>query len=490
MERITHVDIRMYKIGTGDCFVLKFFSTDQRVFSMMIDGGAIFGAKPKLVKFAKDIVKYLEGELDLLVITHEHLDHVLLFEKCLDEIKDGLNIDRIWMAWTEDDDDEKVKRWKVEHGKKKRALAMASQKIRKSLKNRKFVNETKLSFKGDDKLQSYKDFADVLEEFGQLHFAVNNVNDYIGGLKGMENVKREIADDNISYLKQGEILDLEGIEKVNVYVLGPPNSIEEVHKEKGTKGTEEAYDHNKVLAKSDSFAMSFSGLNNGDENPNPIFDSKYERKENDIKKYYQSSNGEWRKIDLDWILSGAANLALRLNEGINNLSLVLAIEFVDTGQVMLFPGDAEIGSWLSWHNINWKQSGIDNEKFTEDLLNRVEFYKVAHHLSHNGTAKEKGLKMMNSKNLVSMATLDFDVIRPNWKSTMPNRAILKDLIERTKGRFIVLNDKDLFFDFQEKMPLKDRIEKETKKLSKKELEKFKNNYKQEELFHEYRFEVK
>jgi hypothetical protein len=31
MSNITHTEIRMYRMGTGDCFVLKFFGRSARV---------------------------------------------------------------------------------------------------------------------------------------------------------------------------------------------------------------------------------------------------------------------------------------------------------------------------------------------------------------------------------------------------------------------------------------------------------------------------
>ena len=54
-------------------------------------------------------------------------------------------------------------------------------------------------------------------------------------------------------------------------------------------------------------------------------------------------------------------------------------------------------------------------------------------LSHNGTAKSVGLDMMTSSDLVAMATLDYSVISSTWKSIMPNRMIVKQLLEKTKA---------------------------------------------------------
>jgi hypothetical protein len=55
----------------------------------------------------------------------------------------------------------------------------------------------------------------------------------------------------------------------------------------------------------------------------------------------------WRRIDQDWLLS-AARLSLQMDSATNNTSLVLAFEFIETGEVLLFAADAQIGSWKSW----------------------------------------------------------------------------------------------------------------------------------------------
>jgi len=142
--------------------------------------------------------------------------------------------------------------------------------------------------------------------------------------------------------------------------------------------------------------------------------------------------------------------------------------------VMLFTGDAEFGSWKSWHDINWKEKAeIDIE--TRDLLKKVVFYKVSHHLSHNGTARELGLEMMTSPELCAMASLDYDRIRSGWKSTMPNRLILKKLLEKTKGRLIVMNENGLHYDLNEEMPLSNKITEYKKQMTPGELETFNNN---------------
>jgi hypothetical protein len=155
---------------------------------------------------------------------------------------------------------------------------------------------------------------------------------------------------------------------------------------------------------------------------------------------YNNKEESWRKIDNDWLNSAGA-LALRLNSHINNTSLALAIEFEDSKKVLLFPGDAEYGSWESWYEIKkWKPQKTGEKHFVEDLLNRTVFYKVGHHLSYNGTALQKGVMMMEDNDLAAMATLDLKRISEGWKKTMPNKFLLQELIRRSQGKLFIMNE--------------------------------------------------
>src|SRR5206468_2612149 len=108
--------------------------------------------------------------------------------------------------------------------------------------------------------------------------------------------------------------------------------------------------------------------------------------------------------DDDW-LSASSELALQLDSDTNNTSLALAIELIGSGKVLLFPGDAQVGNWLSWHDLSWPREGAGDAAprvTATDLLNRTVLYKVGHHASHNATLREKGLMLMTSPALVAM----------------------------------------------------------------------------------------
>jgi len=481
-NKITHANVRMYRMGTGDCFVIKFMHNAAVKFKMMIDGGAWQGSRADLTPFVKDLKKYVGNHLHLLVVTHEHKDHVLAFERCKSLFTDNFTVDQIWMGWTENDKSAQAKRWQDDFGQKKRALAMAAEYLGREIKDGNVAAQLAGSKHESDMLKAREAFSNALEGFAELHLAAS-AGKYVGNLKGMKVVKEDIADDNIRYLEPGDIETVDELEGVRFFVLGPPKQWKDVETETGAAG--ETYEHNKDLEETDAFAAAALALDgNGGGAAAPFEENYVSAGSSKIQDAYEAE--PWRKIDYEW-LHGAGSLALRVNSLTNNLSVVLAIEFEENGRVMLFPGDAEYGSWRSWHKIDWGMTGKDKDKhLTEDLLNRTVFYKVAHHLSHNGTARRKGLEMMTDPDLAAMATLDYSVISNGWKSTMPNRAILKELLKRTKGRVMVMNVEELFYNESKNEKLSDKIEEAQNKMNNGEWDRFLDDYDEHELYLQFR----
>jgi len=470
----------MYRMGTGDCFVIKFYKGDDVSFKMMIDCGCWNRKYLEVKPYVEDLKTWVGKKLDLLVITHEHLDHVFGFEACKDLFMQDFEIKETWMAWTENDEDPLVKEWMKSYGEKKLALAAAAQKIKDFVDDEHTEYELEHEKDASNILAARKHFSNKLSELANLQFsAVNGV--YVGNLKGMK-IAKEISKGKIRYMEPGQIIkELNGLPGVNFHILGPPKLWESIKKESGGDG--ESYPHNEELFHSDAFAAAVTRDLEKDIDLLP-FDPEFavENKSNlaeELRRNYKTDGTEWRNIDFDWLMS-AGSLALRINSYTNNLSLAFAMEFTASKKVMLFPGDAEYGSWASWQNVKWPidLSHLDGEDkkpkktLAEDLLNRTVFYKVAHHISHNGTAKRVGLEMMKHPDLMAMATLDYDIISDGWKSTMPNGAIIDELVKRTKGRLMIMNETGLLADRDNKITVTQRIAKGQQYLSTKEKTKY------------------
>jgi len=454
-DRVDQVVIHMYKMGTGDCFVLKFKSKGNVTFKMLIDCGCWNQKRSKIEPFIKALRDDVEGHVDVLVVTHEHTDHVLGFEAAEDIFTaDDFKIDRIWMGWPENDAVQKIKTWKRKYGDKKKAMALAAKQLQEKVKSADFEKQFEGSRHANQILALRRRFSAVLSEFAELHVSGGT---YVDGLKGMQIVKTKLAKNNVDYHKPGDVLQhIPGLPGIRIYVLGPPERWKQVKQESGD--ATEAYEHNDELEESDLFMRALDRTLGG-HNGTAVepFEKSYVTEDAAVVDGYKNKEA-WRRIDDDWLFSAGA-FALRMNELTNNLSLVLAFEFIDNnpvGKVMLFPGDAEIGSWKSWQDIKWKEKGFPDLS-TEKLLNQVVFYKVAHHLSHNGTARSVGLNMMTHPDLVAMATLDYKVISDGWKTTMPNRHIIRDLLEKTKGRTMIMNENGLHFDGEDQIPLTGKI---------------------------------
>ncbi len=122
----------------------------------------------------------------------------------------------------------------------------------------------------------------------------------------------------------------------------------------------------------------------------------------------------------------------------NNTCLVLVFELIDSGQVFLFPGDAQVGNWLSWQDLKWAVGNKTGNQNTAavDLLAKTVFYKVGHHGSHNATLKSQGLELMTSEDLIAFIPVNKEqAIKNRWRE-MPFDPLVKRLQEKTNGRLL------------------------------------------------------
>jgi hypothetical protein len=177
-----------------------------------------------------------------------------------------------------------------------------------------------------------------------------------------------------------------------------------------------------------------------------------------LQKTYFAAEDAWRSVDEDW-LHVATDLALQLDSSTNNSSLALAFERISDGKVLLFPGDAQQGNWLSWFApaMKWTvpasgtvpsavshattgPSATGHSVTAADLLERTVFYKVGHHASHNATAKSQGLEQMKQqRELTAFIPVDRAVAltrnpKGSWK--MPARPLYRRLLEQCNGRVV------------------------------------------------------
>ena len=123
---------------------------------------------------------------------------------------------------------------------------------------------------------------------------------------------------------------------------------------------------------------------------------------------------------------------------------MLAFEIIDSGDVLLFPGDAQAGNWLSWQDLKWELEDPKSSKKTlvsgPDLLARTVFYKVGHHGSHNATLKAKGLELMTRDDLMAMIPVDHAIaVKKHW-GRMPLPGLVDRIREKAHGRVLRIDD--------------------------------------------------
>lgn len=445
----------------GDCFLLRMEHEVEGVAkreTVLIDCGMLRGSPEpaaRMEAIAADIVEQTggdlasgrPGELDLLVVTHQHWDHLSGFAQARHILLDPnrLRIRNLWLAWTEDDGRADVKALRERFDGDSLKFAAIAGRLR------------------DEGARFGADAADL---------ALGGLDGFLGlaGKDGrlstreiLEELKGSLAASaKPSYLEPGEARATPGAIGLNTFVLGPPTDWTRLFKDRPSAGPgrETYFDDpdadgaqlEKFAGGTDPepkvdspFAVQYCRIGAGDlatppaSGPSPSGGSREW-----LRARYHGTAGDApptraalarRRIDGDW-LAGAGALALKLDADTNNTSLVLAFELPD-GSLMLFPGDAQVGNWLSWHDRTYPD-GAGGRLTAEQLLNRVRFYKVGHHGSHNATARERGLAMMTRPDLVAAIPTDEELGRRQgaggWQ--MPNPSVAEALRVRAKGRII------------------------------------------------------
>ncbi|HEX9990128.1 MAG TPA: MBL fold metallo-hydrolase [Chloroflexia bacterium] len=434
------VRVRMYRQGLGDCFLIRFKRGSHQSF-MLIDCGVFVGTEDqtnRMRSVTQDIKCETGGQIDLLVATHQHWDHLSGFLQAQD-VWDDIEIARLWLAWTEKPDDGLARKLRGEQELGLQAARLALDRFPKSV-------------------SAYRDgIAGVIDFFGQADATDKKVS----GTQAAIEYLRQRAGERICYLypplpdKVAE--PIEGVfDGVRFYVLGPPYDEQKIKRSDPRKG--EAYGFSRAALAEGLLATvrPTSTSDDADSQTGYVpFDPYYRVSVSEakgdpfFKQHYgfnkSHSQQPWRRIDDVWI-SMTGGLALTLDSDTNNTSLALAIELVESGDVLLFPGDAQAGNWASWDSCRWSVCDGNDAKCiinVEQLLNRVVFYKVGHHGSHNATLQGRGLELMtNKEKMVAFIPVDREVVNERkWK--MPFPPLETALLDKTMGRLLLGHEDEL-----------------------------------------------
>jgi hypothetical protein len=381
----------------------------------MVDCGVLLGtpdAAGWMQRIVADIAETTEGRIDLLVVTHEHWDHLSGFLDAEDGLK-KLTIGQVWMSWAENPEDAQAQTLE-----KDRALAIAALR----------VAEARLGLDG-------------AAEAGPLSELMGFFGSRGRSTRDALNAARNLAPNKTPrYVEPGSTLPLEGT-SARAHVLGPPR--DETLLRRSNPRKDEVYGFAPGMSLMQTFEL--MGVRVDDAKPKGVDEDDRKAAEEPrllsadaapdgpfaprwgiplqmaksqpfFARALDAPEQSWRRIDLAW-LDGALDLALRLDRDTNNSSLALAIE-LDGGDVLLLAADAQVGNWLSWQDLTFEDTT------GPELLARTVVYKVGHHGSHNATLRAKGLEQMTGLK-TALVPVDAQIARSrNW-----TRIPLPDLLE-------------------------------------------------------------
>jgi len=323
-------------------------------------------------KVVDNIAEVTDRKLEIIIATHAHRDHIYGFGRLADVFA-KLKVGEIWLPWTWDENNEEALKLQQKHA----ALT--------------------------DKL---------LQHFQALGAsanpdALNAVVNVAGNQRATELLKSGFGNDNVKvrYLKAGDTLkpgDIP-IPSLLARVLGPPQSKDflaqmnppsgQSYLRAGPNGTIELVDAIQPFGhrwKADPAASTYLHLSAKEE------------------KQLQELSG-----------SSINDLAFALDQARNNESLVIL--FIFSNKYLLFAGDAQYGNWRWW---------LENERSSGDILSKINFFKIAHHGSHNATPRAALEKMADGEFAAMVSTQS----KP-WKS-IPRVPLMSRLDEKTKKRIV------------------------------------------------------
>lgn len=348
MAKPRSLTINTYNVGFGDCFMLTFeYATSKR--HVLIDFGSqrlpVNKQPNHMVKVAQQIGVDCDGQLDVVVATHRHQDHISGFRTNASNSAPGdiiasYNPKIVVQPWTEHPE------------------APEDAKVAPSLELR----------------QAH------VRKLERLHAVAATIPDQLRGLHGIapatrrrleflgqNNIKNESAVKNLLAMAQpdkGRYVHCGSasgfshlLPGVDVHVLGPPTLVQTETIKK------QVHDH-----PDEFWHLQSSTMCDEERRNNPLFPAAKTGRGPQSSRWFTNRLNQMRAEEL-------LQIVRILDDAMNNTSVILL--FVCGTKSFLFPGDAQ---WENW------AFALNQDKYRK-LLRNIDMYKVGHHGSLNATPK-------------------------------------------------------------------------------------------------------
>ncbi|MFQ6170679.1 hypothetical protein ACK8HX_03660 [Oryzobacter sp. R7] len=340
---MAEVRVRMYNVGFGDCFLLEFPREGRAPFRVLVDCGAHSSGFPRRCWRIRETVETIVRDvgapaaIDVVVATHRHQDHVSGFDE---PAWADVTVGEVWLPWTEDPDDPEAVRIRTRQSSLALNLTTA------------FAD---LGF--DRRWQSEDVKASLRELVANSLTNAAAMRTLHQGFKGKPE-RRFLSTPETATIRPAACPAL------TVHVLAPSRdeaTIRDMDPPAGQSylrfgagaGGPGSEPGSAVSQKDQPFARGF------------VLDTDLPDLDDDVRA---TADEMMRDTDLA--------TAVSLDKAVNGTSLMFLFEFGSA--YLLFPGDAQWGSWRA----------VMDRPATRELVSRTTFYKVGHHGSHNATPVE------------------------------------------------------------------------------------------------------
>jgi beta-lactamase superfamily II metal-dependent hydrolase len=327
------LQIRMYDVGFGDCFLLH-VPTGNGVRKILVDCGSIKAGATPFPRIVAQVIKDVTesdgvARIDVVIATHRHRDHISGFE---DEAWSSVQVGEVWLPWTENEDDPDA----VAIRDHQIALAQRLERALSFLPADNGLTDLTLNALGNEQAMQ------TLREGFVAHPA-----------HGPTVRRHYLPDSNLS-----RTLASDALPGISVSVLGPSRDARDIR----YLEPREDDDHYLRLAGEDLPAVTGQD--------GRLFPSDW-TVDTPAVEVTQEERERLRTMGT----GNEAALASWLDGALNNTSLMIVLK---VGKAhLLLPGDSQWGSWMR----------VLDDPTWRSLLKRTGVYKVGHHGSYNATPR-------------------------------------------------------------------------------------------------------